>query len=639
MRAFMLAAAAWAITVCAASAQTEATSAPLDRARAEAFMSGAVRQAMRDDRIVGASAAVIDARGVVMTRGYGRAGAAHAVDADTLFRVGSISKTFTWIALMQMVDAGALTLDSPVNEHLPEALRVPDDGFEAPILVRHLMAHNAGFEDSALGHLFIDRPERVLNLAEYLARYRVRRVRPPGELSVYSNYGAALAGAIVEHESGMDWPSYAEARILRPLGMARATYREPYTPEIARANRLPEPAPGDVAAQISQGFRAQAGQMEAASFEYITQIGPAGGLSASANDMARYLQALLDPARLVSTGVLSEASARALAEPIFANDERLGAWRHGFMTIDLGAGRSAFGHGGDTIYQHSEMLVSRDLGMGIFVTINTAAPHARAPASIAEAFIAEFYPPPPPTRAATTQAESQRFAGAYQGLRRPYFRTERALFRLFSGGDIAAAENGDLIASSGLGSQRFIPIGDGVYQEVDGVERIAFREIGGRMHLLDAYGLSPSERVGFFETAAWLSIIIGLALLVAGWGVLAGMRRLFMRRENLAALVFDLLCLVWLVALATLFAAMAPWLAPDQGVVVFGYPGPLFPAACWLLAGAAAATAMAMPLALTVARDKDWSWARWVRAGACFLVFAALSTTLWDWGFLGFSDF
>jgi CubicO group peptidase (beta-lactamase class C family) len=622
----------------AALAQT-APAPSLDRVHVEAFMSGAARQAMRDDRIVGISVAVIDPSGVLMARGYGHAGADRDVDADTLFRIGSISKTFTWIAIMQLVEAGTLTLDDPINDHLPEALRIPDDGFSEPILVRYLLTHSAGFEDSALGHLFVNRPEAVTTLSAYLARYRVRRVRPPGTLSVYSNYGAALAGAIVEHESGQDWATYAEAHILRPLGMASSTFREGYSPEIASANALSAPAPAEVLARITEGFRMEQGQMQAAGFEYIMQIAPAGGMSASANDMALYMQALLNPARLAAAGVLSEATARQLREPIFANDERLGSWRHGFMTFDLGGGRWAYGHGGDTIYQHSEMLVSPDLGFGLFVTVNTTATFSRAPASLAEAFIAEFYPPPAPTRAEVTMAESARFAGTYRNLRRAFHRTEAGLYRIFGAIEVAPADNGDLIVAGGLTPQRLIPLGDGVYQSADGVNRIAFREVDGTMRMFDPFGLAPSDRIGFLESANWLNLILGLGFLVAVWGVFAGVRRAFMRKETLGALAFDGLCLVWLVALSTTIIAMSPWLAPDQGVVLFGYPGRLFPIACWMLAAAAAATALAVLLALTFARPKDWGWLRWTRAGAAVAVFAALTFTLWDWNMLGFSGF
>jgi CubicO group peptidase (beta-lactamase class C family) len=123
-----------------------------------------------------------------MARGYGAAAfdPYRKVDADTLFRVGSISKTPVWIAIMQLVEEGKLSLDDPINDRLPPALRIPDESFQKPILIRHLMTHTAGFEDS-LEDLFVHDPARLLALDESLAAHRVHRVREPGTLAVYSN--------------------------------------------------------------------------------------------------------------------------------------------------------------------------------------------------------------------------------------------------------------------------------------------------------------------------------------------------------------------------------------------------------------------------------------------------------------------
>ena len=126
------------MVVAFAGAQAHAqTSAPIDHAKVEAFVDGAVREAMRAEKIAGVSVAIVDRAGVVMTRGYGAAAFEpyRKVDADTLFRVGSISKTPVWIAIMQLVEDGKLSLDDPINDHLPPELRIPDEGFRKPILI------------------------------------------------------------------------------------------------------------------------------------------------------------------------------------------------------------------------------------------------------------------------------------------------------------------------------------------------------------------------------------------------------------------------------------------------------------------------------------------------------------------------
>ena len=155
---------------------------------------------MDEVHVAGGAVSIVQNGRIVLSKGYGFAAfdPVRRVDPDTtLFRIGSITKTFTWIAVMRAVEAGKIDLDAPVNTYLPAQLRVPDEGFEQPIRMRDLMAHAAGFEDRAAGILFGFDPERVPSLEEFLRDYRPRRVREPGALTSYSNYGTALAGAVV----------------------------------------------------------------------------------------------------------------------------------------------------------------------------------------------------------------------------------------------------------------------------------------------------------------------------------------------------------------------------------------------------------------------------------------------------------
>ncbi len=168
---------------------------PIPPAELEAFVDGVVREAMTTGHIAGAAVSVVQNGQVVLKKGYGFAAPGRAVDPDnTLFRIGSISKTFTWIAVMKEVEAGRMRLSAPIDLYLPEPLQIPDQGFAQPILVRDLMSHSGGFEDRTLGQLFERSPDRIRPLADYLREERPRRVRPSGQVSVYSNYGAMLAG-------------------------------------------------------------------------------------------------------------------------------------------------------------------------------------------------------------------------------------------------------------------------------------------------------------------------------------------------------------------------------------------------------------------------------------------------------------
>jgi CubicO group peptidase (beta-lactamase class C family) len=626
------------IAFCAALRVGAAASAPLERSAIESFVSGAVQEAMRAQHIAGVTVAIVDRSGVVMTRGYGFADFTplKKVDADTLFRVGSISKTPVWIALMQLVEQGKLSLDDPINAHLPSALQIPDEGFRQPILVRHLMTHSAGFEDSGLDGAFEHDPARLLPLDDYLARHRPHRVREPGVLAVYSNYGATLAGALVAHMAGEAWQDYAEAHILRPLGMASATYREPYPQDAASALGLPAPMPQAIANQVTSGFARSAGAFQTQPFEYITNEAPAGALSASANDMAAYMRALLDPALMEQAGVLKASSALAMREPLFSNTPELGALLHGFFDLTAETGRHGFGHGGALVFQFSTMEIYPDEGVAIFVSVNTPSggPLLRTlPGAVLDAL---FGPGPErPKRAADAQEESAKVVGTYLDLRRPSFRSEAPLLRYDDSLEVRALPSGDILVE---GVNRFRPVGDGVFVATTTRARIAFHERDGHMRLFDSEGAFPADRIGYFAQQRWLRLISGLAALAACWGLAHTARRFVRgdRRLQGAALILDGLGLLWLAAGALMTLAIWPWIK-DGRSLNFTYPGELYPLACWALLFAAVATPLAAIVALGPWRQTGWGRLRWLRQGLTLVIFAALVVTLYDWGLLGFS--
>ena len=613
---------------------------PLDRVKVEAFVDGAVGEAMRDDHIAGVTVAIVDRSGVVLTKGYGLAGVSprRPVDADTLFRVGSISKTPVWISLMQLVEKGRISLDDPINSHLPLDLRIPDEGFRNPIRIRHLMTHSAGFEDSVLGGFFVPDANHLTSIDTYLRTHRVHRVREPGTLAVYSNYGAVLAGAIVAHVSGQPWQDYAEQHVFRPLGMTTATYREPYSVSLAKARGLPAPMPPAIATKVSTGFDFKAGALEPRPFEYVGHIAPAGALSASAHDMALYLSALLDPALLEKAGVLRIATFDLMSQPLLANAPGMGSWRHGFMDFTMNKGRQGFGHGGDLLYQHSSLEIYPGPGVGIFVSVNTPS-GLPLRETLSTALMAAFAGPATaaPPRVADSRAQADRVAGTYRSLRRPMFRTEAALLRLFATSEIEATPNGDIVVPQGTRLARYYPIGGGVFANVDGPDRIAFAQVGGRMRGFDSFSASPMERIDFFEGPAWLGALAALGVLTAIWGVAAAVRRLFKRNERgrTAGLVLDGLCLIWLVAFGLLAAGAAA--LGDQNTAVLTYPGTVFPIGCWALMVAAVATPVAGLLVVFPARPRGWGAWRWTRQVVAMAVFLATGVTLFQWGLLGYS--
>src|SRR5215217_6189386 len=189
----------------------------------EAFLDGLVPLQIKQSDIAGATVSIVKDGKLLLAKGYGYADVEKQkpVSAqETLFRPGSISKLFTWTAIMQLYEQGKLDLDRDVNEYLD--YKIPD-AFGKPITLKNIMTHTPGFEEQ-IKDLFTNTPGSP-NLGEYLKTHIPARIYPPGTVPAYSNYATALAGYIVERISGERFDDYVERHIFTPLGMEHATFR------------------------------------------------------------------------------------------------------------------------------------------------------------------------------------------------------------------------------------------------------------------------------------------------------------------------------------------------------------------------------------------------------------------------------
>jgi CubicO group peptidase (beta-lactamase class C family) len=615
----------------------------IDRNRLEAFVDATVHASMRRGDIAGVGIAIVDGSGTLLIKGYGVAGRDRAVDADTLFPVQSISKTLVWIALMQLIEQGNIRLEDPINSYLPARLQVPDEGFLRPIRVRDLINHTSGFEDSAFGHLFVRHAEELLPLDAYLSQFRVHRVREPGSVQIYSNYGAALGGALVAHVSGLDWEEYAERRIIRPLHMGAATFRQPYSEELAKARGLPHPMSPSSEAILTDGFRRSAAGLEIAPREFTADF-PAGSLVASPAGMAAYMSALLNPEIMARAGVLQVQTLLSMRSPKFAGPAGFGDMRFGFEAFALPGDVEAFGHGGDSIYQVASMTLIPSRGMGIFVSANTASARALV-GTLRQQLMSKFFGAElaPPVYGAHAQEEAISYAGTYRNLRRPYFRTEHGIYDLLvDASSVVAKPNGDLeIRSFVSGSGSFVPVGGGVYRDINGPNRIAFRPLGGRIGMYEPYSNTAWERVGFFERPATAAWIAALTLCAAFALIGAALYRLFAPRpdagiEGYAAKVATAAAAAWVAGFALFFAFLAKGLtAANIQEIIWWYPSVALICACWVFAVAALLTAASVP-SLVVVRSRSWSSWRKSFHLLGVLIFVACAASCWRLGFIGF---
>jgi len=261
------------VPAAATSADTRART--LDATDVNAWLDGIVPYGLQSGDIPGGVVVVVKDGEVLTERGFGYADIATRKPVDpesTLFRAGSVSKVFTWTAVMQQVEAGKIDLDADINQYLD--FRIPERDGE-PITMRHLMTHTAGFEE-VLKNLYAADSTRVRPLGAFLKDWTPHRVHPAGEQSAYSNYGATLAGYIVERVSGESFNAYVARHIFAPLGMSHSTFEQPL--------------PANLGQHMSKGYADSSRQPKG--FELIN-VAPAGSLSASGDDMARFMIAHL----------------------------------------------------------------------------------------------------------------------------------------------------------------------------------------------------------------------------------------------------------------------------------------------------------------------------------------------------------
>jgi CubicO group peptidase (beta-lactamase class C family) len=281
------------------------------------------------------------------------------VTEDTVFRIASITKTFTAIAVMQLVERGLVDLDAPANDYLRAYRLVPRDAGWRPATVRHLLTHTAGIDEqvprsAALRRDFgvsvaMGRP--VPTLAEY---YRGRLVlgAEPGTRFRYSDHGPATVGQIVEDVSGRTLDDYLREQVFSPLGMTHT--------DLVRSERV---SPG-----LATGYVLRAGGPRAVPERQVVTAA-AGAAYSTPRDMARYLEALLGGGANAQGSVLGPATLATMFQPHYQPDPRLPGIGLAFLRTIAG-GHLVVEHQGILPGFKSQIFVAPDDGVGVMAFTN-----------------------------------------------------------------------------------------------------------------------------------------------------------------------------------------------------------------------------------------------------------------------------
>jgi CubicO group peptidase (beta-lactamase class C family) len=584
--------------------------------------------------VAGATVSVVTRDGIAYEHGYGLASRSpeRAVDpARSLFRVGSISKTFTYIATMQLVEAKKIDLAADVNRYLTPALQVPDEGF-GPVRVVDLMTHTAGFEDAAVPHLFVIGDHPVETLDAYLAHRRPHRVRPPGVHADYSNYSVALLGALVAHVSGEVFEDYIEKHVLGPLGMTHTTFREPFPAGDPR--RMSD----DLAADVTTATRREKGGFKDEPYEHAANIAPAGCLSSTAHDMTRWMRMLLDAGEVDGVRVLAPETFRDMVAVTFRNAPDVTGIAHGIFRARYGKYES-LEHGGATLAFMSNMVVLPEAGVGVFVSTSTDTGYEvshELPRLVFERLLPDARSAPLPPVPPDFATSAKRFAGNYVPERRAYTTLEKVLSSLQP--MTVAVGDGALLVTRSEKTTRWAPEGQLTFRSVETGDRIEFLE--GSVGIVGV--ATPStvlDKVGRLDDVrtfgALLAVLVTLCLgvLVGAWGRRGRPRGDTSLAARWGALVVTLASATWLACLVMLGVA-AEAIGDDPFKALSTYPDQALRAAVGLGYASSLLALAALVLFVVGWRGTGWTLGRRARHAVVVLTMVATALLLVRWNVL-----
>ena len=573
----------------------------------EAFLDPLVDELMDANHIPGSAITVVKDGQVFFAKGYGYADLERGTPATadtTIFRVGSISKVFTWTAVMQLVEQGKLDLNVDVNTYLTH-FQIPAT-FDQPITLAQLMTHTAGFEDQITDGAVFIAADAYQPLQDFLAEKMPARIFPPGQVVAYSNYGAALAGEIVAEVSGEPFEQYVANHILEPLGMNHSTFLQPL--------------PAEMIQDAAVGYDIDDnGSPHAGSFEFI-QVQPAGALSATATDIAHFMIAHLQDGQFEDVSILQPASAEDMRRQHYAFNPQLPGMTHGFAEAYRNNIHFVF-HPGTTDLSASLLTLLPDQNLGIFITFNSYISTAPRLALV-NTLLDHYYPAPTLPAVSPPPDFSQRaarFTGSYLTSRRAETNIEKMTAPLVYQVSVVSNPDDTLTIEAFRDSEgvpkRWVEVSPLVFQEVGGQSLLAFSADAQDKITAMFYGDQP---ILLFQKLAWyedpqihlaglgLSLLVFITTLII-W-LLGGLLRLVRRKpisliplERWGRFMAGGVILLNLVIIGLVIYV----LAGDESALQFGYPTGLIIAGILAVASGAGAIGL-LTCAVGVWRQKVW---------------------------------
>jgi CubicO group peptidase (beta-lactamase class C family) len=496
---------------------------PLTADDVNAWLDGYMPYALRTGDIAGAVVAVVKDGQILTERGYGFSDVAARTPVDpklTLFRPGSVSKLFTWTAVMQLVEQGKINLDADVNQYIDFKIPARDG---KPITMRNLMQHVAGFEEQARGILSND--PKFPRFEQLLKQWVPERVFAPGTTPAYSNYGASLAGYIVQRVSGESFDDYLDKHIFAPLDMQHSSFRQP----------LPE----NLAPLMSKGYIEASDP--AKPYEFIGPA-PAGSLASSGEDMAHFMIAHLQNGEYHGNRILSAETAEMMHNSPLTVLPPLNRMELGFFETNVN-GHEVIAHLGDTGSFHTSLHLFLKEGVGFYVSFNSPG-KAGAVGGLRGALFTDFADRYFPLAVKAVSID-EKTAAAHAALLKGNWNNSRgsqssflSLLGLVGQAKVGVGAKGELVTEfKGLNGKprHWTETAPFLWVDQDSHERLAAQIVDGKAVRFSIDEIAPFmvfDRVPWYTNSVWLLPLVYLslaALLLTAvfWPITAVVRRSF----------------------------------------------------------------------------------------------------------------
>ncbi len=420
---------------------------------------------IKQNGVPGAVMSIVREGRIIALKGYGFADVANKIVPDpagTVFRIASVSKPITAVAVMQLVEQGKLDLDKDVNKYL-KSFRIPDT-YKEPITLRHILRHTTGFDETGEYGLATYDLNHQLPLAEMMKIGLPFRIRAPGEVTQYSNYAYSLAGLIVQNVSGMPFEKYVQENIFKPLSMNNTSF-------------LPTP---DVREHMAKSYYTKNGQLELNSLINIG-VRPSGSINSTAEDMAKFMLSQLNAED--GMAILKPETKKLMQSQQFYDYP-------GFEGYGFGLYQTAGGleHMGSLNCFNAYMLLDPSSNVGIFIAINIGSDSFQF--SIAHALKKLVIQENDALSIDMKQgaAVSSKFDGNYIGLRSPQ-QSFAKLFRLLPGSTTPLTVEA-MGMQLRIGTVMYRPVDKDLYQSLDKSHFVYFeKDSGGRACMVTSNGM------------------------------------------------------------------------------------------------------------------------------------------------------